>query len=294
MRISTAHQFETYRARISARQADLFAAQQQMLTGKSFSKASENPAATRQVVSANNLIGRAEQIGKNLITAKKRLSYNETALSEMTTLTNRARTLVIQGANDTNTPEAREALATELETLRDQIVNIGNTRDSRGRYIFSGQQVDTKAFSAGTGTLIYNGDGLPLQAEIAPGERMNVALENPEGLIRGLYDRLNSAINNMRSGNGQTLSDQDLAGLEQIGKSVNLVRGTTGAQIARVEKLNEQNELRIDDLKTQVSDLQDIDIAEAITRYQQAETAYSAALQTVAKGYQLSLMDFLR
>ena len=133
-----------------------------------------------------------------------------------------------------------------------------------------------------------------MQAEIAPGERMNTALADPEGVIRSVYDGLNSAINNMRSGNGQLLSDTDLANLEQLGRSIGLQRGTTGAQIARVDKLKEQNELRIDDLTAQASDLQDVDIAEAITRYQQAETAYSAALQTVAQGFQLSLMDFLR
>ena len=47
-------------------------------------------------------------------------------------------------------------------------------------------------------------------------------------------------------------------------------------------------------LTSQLSDLQDIDLAETVVQVTSANTAYQAALATTAKVGQISLMDFLR
>jgi flagellar hook-associated protein 3 FlgL len=47
-------------------------------------------------------------------------------------------------------------------------------------------------------------------------------------------------------------------------------------------------------LKTQLSDIEDIDLPETIMKLQLQEVAYQAALGATARAIQPSLMDFLR
>jgi flagellin-like hook-associated protein FlgL len=50
---------------------------------------------------------------------------------------------------------------------------------------------------------------------------------------------------------------------------------------------------RVDELKSGISDVEEVDLAEAIQQYQLAKNVYNAALSVASKGYDLSLMDFI-
>ena len=49
-----------------------------------------------------------------------------------------------------------------------------------------------------------------------------------------------------------------------------------------------------DDFAKHISDVEEVDIDQAITQYRQAEVAYQAALQVASQGFRLSLMDFIQ
>jgi flagellin-like hook-associated protein FlgL len=71
------------------------------------------------------------------------------------------------------------------------------------------------------------------------------------------------------------------------------VRGETGAKVQELDARD--NRLADENLATTklLSDLQDTDFTEAISRFQTLQTALQASLQTTAKVMNLSLMDFL-
>ena len=72
------------------------------------------------------------------------------------------------------------------------------------------------------------------------------------------------------------------------------LRAEVGSRMQTIEGLSAENTRRIDDFSKEISDHEDVDLAEAFVRYQHSETAYTAAMQIASQGMRLSLMDFMR
>ena len=74
---------------------------------------------------------------------------------------------------------------------------------------------------------------------------------------------------------------------------VNEVRASVGLRLDTIDTQTELNDERLVDLKSTLSDIQDLDYAEAISRFQLQQTVLQAAQQTYAQTSRLSLFDFL-
>ncbi|WP_290124401.1 hypothetical protein [Mobiluncus mulieris] len=62
----------------------------------------------------------------------------EGALNEVHSILQRMRELAVQGANDSNSPEARNNVHTELVQLRDELQRIGHVTNFNGRKLLDG------------------------------------------------------------------------------------------------------------------------------------------------------------
>lgn len=69
----------------------------------------------------------------------------DTALKNITELLEKFKTLLTKAASDGNSQESREAIAKELQLVRDSIVNIANT-SINGQYLFGGSNSANKPF----------------------------------------------------------------------------------------------------------------------------------------------------
>lgn len=294
MRISTSQTFLTNLTNIRQAQSRYVKAQQQVTTGRRFERLSEDPLAGQQVLNARRLRQRIEQFDANLRHADEYLGLTETTLGEVSNLLQRAHVLAINGANDTNDGNAREAMATEIQEIQRRLVDLGNTRSTTGGYIFSGQDSKTKAFVVSGSTLTYQGDDLPVSVEHRTGETLRINLQNAQTVWSQAYTALESLKNHLRSGQSSLISDTDVPALQAARQVVDQARGDAGIRAQTVAFQREQNQRRMDELTATIGEAQDVDLAEAISRLNLAETAYTAALQTTARGAQLSLMDFLR
>ena len=294
MRVSTNFQFETYSNRISEAQSRYFEAQERVMTGKRFNRVSDDPVAAMTSISARSLRSRLDQLRRNLLVAQEYAGSTEHVLDETGRLARRAYTLAIQGASDATSQESREAMAREIGSLQERVVDLANTQGSGGKFFFAGQMSDTKPFSAIGGTLTFAGDTLPILVEVRPGETMRVNLENADTFFADVYNALENLRANLLGGDIGLISDQDVGAMRAVVDEIGAARGTTGVKLADIKRLETEGQRRIDDLTKTISDNEDIDLADAITQMQMAETAYSAALQVTSQGFGLSLMDFLR
>jgi flagellar hook-associated protein 3 FlgL len=293
MRISTSQMYQSHLGRIQESQTQMFALQRQVMTGKRFERMSEDPVAGQRVLSAQGLQRRLEQTDRNLRHADEYLGLTETTLGQISDLTQEAKTLAIQGASAAAQPESLQALATQIGEIQKRLVDLGNTRTTTGGYLMSGQDTGTRAFTvSGTG-ITYDGDDLPVNVEIRPGETMRVNLPQAGPLVIDLYNRLENLKSNLLAGRTQDISGTDLVELEDSRSQVNAARGSIGTLMQTVANQKEQTQRRIDDLTTRISEVQDVDLAEAMTNLQLAQTAYQAALTVTARASQLSLMDYL-
>jgi flagellar hook-associated protein 3 FlgL len=150
MRISTPYLFETYTDHIGRTMEAYAGAQERVLTGKRFQRASEDPGAAAFVVSASALKARFQRLDDNLRTAKDYLGNSEQAFTEVNDIFKTARTLAVGAANGTLDGPGRQAMATQVAQLQERLVDLGNTQGASGQFIFAGQESDTKPFATGT------------------------------------------------------------------------------------------------------------------------------------------------
>ena len=150
-------------------QARMSKTQMQLSTGKRILTPSDDPVGSVMVVDLNGAIGRVEQYQTNSDRAASRLEQEESVLYGVTNLLQRANELGIQGNNSaTLSASDKQAIASEVRQLVNELEGLANTRDASGDYIFAGYQSGTKPFSRDTAnTFTYDGDQGQRQLQIS-------------------------------------------------------------------------------------------------------------------------------
>lgn len=90
--------------------------------------------------------------------------HNDKALSEMSKAMDDFKTKLIHAANDIHSPTSREAIANDLNAIRNHILSLANTAVG-GEYIFAGSRIKHKPFNDDGS---YNGNNEKSMSLIAP------------------------------------------------------------------------------------------------------------------------------
>lgn len=293
-RVSTFYQYGTLQSQVSRAGQAFYDAQLKVSTGKRINQLGDDPVGFGTVVSMRSVKAGLSQYSSNLDRANNWYTSSENALSEVTTLLNRANVLAVSGATATAGSSERQAMASEVSTIRDRLVQLANTKDGNGDYIFAGTATNTKPFTESGGALTYGGDAGKVKVEAAPGQTVDLSLSGQDSFFTKTYNDLTSMINALQNNDTSTLSNTSLTDIQNDLQSVNMTRGEIGNRVNAVTDYQSDHSRRIDELTKNVSDIEDVDLAQAITDYQSAQTAYQAALQMASEGSKLSLMDFIK
>jgi flagellar hook-associated protein 3 FlgL len=159
MRISTSQYFSMNVATMDDQQAKLSQYYQEISSGNALSTPADNPLGAAQAVQLSSTATALSQYTTNQSAALSSLQAEDSTLgSVLTTLqsANTAGLSVGSGVlNDTN----RTAIATQLTSLRDQLLTYANATDGSGNSLFSGFQNTTQAFTTdASGNVVYSGD----------------------------------------------------------------------------------------------------------------------------------------
>src|SRR3712207_235425 len=120
--------------------------QEQASSQKRLSKPSDDPQGVSEALQVRGQQRAAEQYARNINDGAGWLGSIEGALKTSTDLLQRARNLVVQGANSgALSAPAREANASELESLRDELMKQANT-EYLGQLVFAGNSTAAAAF----------------------------------------------------------------------------------------------------------------------------------------------------
>lgn len=160
MRISTPQIFRQGTNAILDQQAGLGKTQLQLATGKRMVAPSDDPAASARVLDLTQALDTTKQYQWNADAAKSRLGLEEYALTSVTDLLQRVRTLAVQASNTATMSNAdHKAIANEVQQRLGELLNLANTRDANSEYIFAGYQGQTQPFASNNaGGFIYSGD----------------------------------------------------------------------------------------------------------------------------------------
>lgn len=118
----------------------------QISTGKRLEYPSDDPSGTSQILSLKRSIEEMNRFLDNIDLATNWLNAADTTFDKLDGYVSRVRELAVQGANDTQNEESRDAIAKELNQIFQELLDIGNT-NSMGRYIFAGTKTDVKPFA---------------------------------------------------------------------------------------------------------------------------------------------------
>ncbi len=127
-------------------------------TGKRILKPSDDPAGAVRILDLSSEIARNKQYERNIDSARTSLSIEESILKQQGDSLQRVRELMVQANNDTLDAQNRRVIATEIRSVRDQMLTLANSKDASGEYIFAGFQVNNQPFSGSAGSIQYSGD----------------------------------------------------------------------------------------------------------------------------------------
>jgi flagellar hook-associated protein 3 FlgL len=305
MKISTNLFFDRATQQLSTAQNRVATTQAQMATGKQLARPSDSPDQAIAIDRLRSALQRQESIGENLQTVQRRFQAEETALSSATDVFTRIKELSIQGANDTMGPSGRAVIAVELQTLREQLITLANSRDDQGQFLFSGARSDTAAYSTVAGSNAYGGDQTPTQ--MTSGEENlqtfnragtdvfnRVVRETDDGPVGvGFFQAVDDLITAVKSGT-QADMQRSIAEMDHMHQGMALATADVGARMNKVDTqmaLIDETVLR---LKTTLSDVEDLDYTEAVTRMNKQMLSLEAAMSSFSKVSQLNLFDYIR
>lgn len=276
-----------------SRMADL---QSRMSGGKVITKPSDDPAGTAQAMNLRAESRAQQQYLRNMEDGLGWLTGVDSALQGAVTQLRRARDLTVQGGSGALGQASRDALAAELDGVRDAMLANANTT-YLGRPVFAGTTDASVAFSDAASATPYTWNGtagtsverrLSADTTVRADSDGTVVFGAGAGSVFALLDQIAA---DLRAGADPTgrLTDIDtrldtmLGELASVGSRYNQM---TVAQTATQSSLQ--------DLTGRLSGIEDMDLAQTIVELQMQEVAYQGALGATARVLQPTLMDFLR
>jgi flagellar hook-associated protein 3 FlgL len=290
--------------------------QNKLATGKAIQRPSDDPTAVNQSMLLQTTISEQAQYSKNIDQSVTWLDATDSALNDANTVLQRARTLAVEGASDTQSASSRQSIAKEIRLLKEQLRGIANSQVT-GRYLFAGSQTLVQpypAFNMPNGGPVYNTAMSPLNAgnlddqsslgvQVGPGTTLTYNTTGvsvfdktidlgpppaPTNVFQTLENLATSLDNNQTSAISGAITQID----QRIDK-VSLARADIGGTRNRATLLQDRYKTSQVSLKGLLSQYQDVDMPQLVSDLTQSQQVYQASLAASAKIIQPTLMDFL-
>ena len=271
--------------------------QEQLSSGKKINKLSDDPLSAMKGISYRRTVAQVKQYEDNFAEASTWIESTNDGLDEANKVLQRIRELTVEGATDTKTPTDRQSIADEVEQLRDQLVNIANTK-VKDKYIFNGTSTTEKPISGdistfdGSTSLGMNTN--PVKIELSKGIYLQVNANGANAFSDDLFKDLNHLISDLKSG---TSASGFGSYLDKIDGHIDNVLSELSQAGARSNRLDLMKD-RVTQQETTATKImagnEDVDIDKAYTDFSVASGAYIAALKVGAQVIQPTLLDFLK
>jgi flagellar hook-associated protein 3 FlgL len=274
-------------------------AQRRVTSGHAFDTVSDDPTAGLTVMSNDGALRALDQYKRNISAGNRRLTFEENAVSQLSTILERAKELAVSQGSDTASAQTRQAAKAEVNQLLQQAVALGNTQDG-SEYLFGGTKTDVPPFTIDTTTSAFtftaSGGTGNRQLEIGTGLRAKTSHDGIQvfgttagGALKALQDLAASLDAGATAGVSAAIPGLDAAlattqnNLGEIGARQNQFQIAEANITAFSQNLVSLN-----------SDLHDVNLESAISELVGRQTAYQAAMSATSRVMGLNLTDYLR
>ena len=168
MRISTIQAYNNSVGGLQKNYGNVTRTQEQISTGKRILTPADDPVASVRLLQLSQEQSLNDQYKSNITAAKNGLATEESILTSVGNVMQRIREIALQAGDGAQDSNDKGALATELKQREDELLNLLNSRDASGKYLFSGSQGDKQPFVRNPdGTYSYQGDESQRKVQIA-------------------------------------------------------------------------------------------------------------------------------
>lgn len=220
------------------------------------------------------------------------LSTVDSAYTRANALVQDARTLVVQGLNTGSAgPNSAAAIADQVDAVRASLIKVANT-SYNGRAVFGGTTAGAIAYDAAGN---YVGDSGVVSRTVGEDVTVQINQTGPQAfgtVPTDLFALLSNISANLRT-NPSALA-ANLTSLDGALSTISSAQAGERAAYRQVQNAQAAAAGIGTNITSQLSDLQDIDLAEMAVQVTSANVTYQAALQTTVSVRQLSLLNFLR
>ncbi len=276
--------------------------QNELSSGLRITQPSDDPYGTSLAMELNGQLAGLTSYTNSVNDGSGWTDATSTALSDINSVAQRVRELVVEAANGTNNPSNLSAMASEINQLKDEIKQDANT-EYDGQYVFAGTLTSTQPY--GNASDAYQGNSgasAAINRQIGPGTSLQINTDI-SGLLgngqpdNGLLSVLSDISQHLQAGTpaaANALGTTDLQHLDANLQTLQGMQASVGATQDRLALASARiQDLQLSETQT-LSNTQDADIAQTSIDFSTQQAAYNAALRASASIVQDSLLNFLQ
>jgi flagellar hook-associated protein 3 FlgL len=264
--------------------------QEQASTLKAIGRPSDDPTGTGKAMVVRSAQAANAQYARNADDGAGWLATTDSVLATVYSTLNKVRDLTVQGANDAAGDSGKQAIASQIQALRADLVQDANTKYGT-RYLFAGNTDAGAAYQA-DGT--WNGAATAtVDRRIADGQTVRVDTDGSAVFGSGadsVFALLDGIAADLQSGADVSAR---IGEVDTRLAAVRAAQSDVGVRHASVITAQSTLASAKVDLESQRSGIEDKDLAGAVLALQLQQTNYQAALAVTAKVLQPTLMDYL-
>ena len=310
MRVTSNNMMNSYLKDVQKNLQGMNKINNQISTGNQVNKVSDDPLKAVKIMNLNNEISDIERYNSNVDEVNGWLDMTDNALDKVGTLSSEIKTL-LTSISGTFGKDEMKAVSSEVNEKIKQIGEAFNTSYG-GKYIFGGSITDEPPVKVnvdendGTVSLVFrntNDEGKPnkglsdnLNVSVSNGinfnYNLNLIVVSNSGDAFDIFEEVSDALK------GDTADFEKLGELSKkldsyLSDILNQ-RSVVGARSNTIQTIKNTNEENKIEMKGVLSNIQDVDVADAFIKYKSAEMVYTASLQVTAKIFNNTILDYLR
>jgi flagellar hook-associated protein 3 FlgL len=308
IRVTTSTIFDRITTQLGQQQARLAETQERISTGRNYLKPSDAPDQVAALDRLESSVRKADQYTKNIAAVNDKLSLQELAITSVNDDLIRAKELLIQGANGTLDQTTKEALAIELDSIYNNLISVGNSKDTDGSYLFSGFIQGTPPFSASNDPLLESfndffagndaiqmvaiDDGYAIDVGL-PGSKLFSGFKDEAGNSTNLFKVIKQATNALRTSDEEGIRSA-IGSVSNGFDHVNVKLTQVGSKMRVTETQTQILDERTLTLESMISSVKDLDYISAVTELKNQSLALEAGQASFAQISNLSLFNYIK
>ncbi len=316
MRISTQMMYDQNMRGVANAQNLWLASGEQLASGNRINRPSDDPVAASQAVVLSQAQVQNSQYQLARTFANQKVSLEESVLTQVINAVISAQGNIVYANNASLSDSDRESLAMDLEGARNQILNLANSTDGNGRYIFGGYKTEAPPFEETGGKVAYRGGDTAVTQQVDSARSMVIghpgsqifnkisgsAEPEPDGSKSetDIFEMFDTAIAALRKPL-ESLNDTELDAINKTSRGLSnaldnilAVRSELGTQMAEIAKLDELGSERALGQEMEMKDLTGVDWTAAISDYLMQKDALQASYKAFSDMQGMSLFQLNR